>query len=293
MNNLDGDDQQDNMKSRDASRISVGSQIPSSKSAQVSAQTYDSNIPVIGGTAPRHAARTAQKLATFALGHIGDMRCEADTKRYLDVGCGNGFITEYIASEFDEVVGIDMERERLEDFRAHTRANPRYRVMEMSAAKMEFPNDSFSFITSFEVLEHVANLEKSVQEIARVCRRGGVLIISVPQVWFPFENHGVRLGQATYERKIPLLPYIRPLHRKYSLARVFSSTQLDDLFLSQGMELLGTAYVSPQFERAAANKNSWESKIKFLRSILERCETIPILRVLTGVSMLKAYRKPL
>jgi 2-polyprenyl-3-methyl-5-hydroxy-6-metoxy-1,4-benzoquinol methylase len=281
------------MKSRDVSKISVRSQIPSNNSAQVSTQAYDSNIPVIGGTAPRHATRTAQKLATFALGHIGDMLCGSETKRYLDVGCGNGFITEYIASEFDEVVGIDMERERLEDFRVHTRANPRYRVMEMSAAEMGFSNDFFSFITSFEVLEHVADLEKSVQEIARVCRRGGVLIISVPQVWFPFENHGVRLGQTTYERKIPLLPYIRPLHRKYSLARVFSSTQMDDLFLSQGLELLATSYVSPQFERAAVNKNSWESKIKFLRSILERCETIPILRVLTGVSMLKAYRKPL
>jgi 2-polyprenyl-3-methyl-5-hydroxy-6-metoxy-1,4-benzoquinol methylase len=293
MKNLEWRDQQDKMKSRDASRISAGPQIPPNNLAQVSAQACAANIPVIGGTAPRHATRTAKKLATFALGHIGDIRCGPETKRYLDVGCGNGFITEYTAPEFDEVVGIDMERERLDDFRAHTRANPRYRIMEMSAAKIEFPNNFFSFITSFEVLEHVADLEKSVQEIARVCRRGGVLIISVPQVWFPFENHGVRLGRNTYERKIPLLPYIRPLHRKYSLARVFSSTQMDDLFLSQGMELLETAYVSPQFERAAADKNSWESKIKFLRSILERCETIPILRVLTGVSMLKAYRRPL
>lgn len=288
-----GDDRQDKMKSQNASRISVKPETQSNNSALVPEQTNDSNIPVIGGTAPRHATRTAQKLASFALSHIGDIKCGSKTKRYLDVGCGNGFITEYIASEFDEVVGIDMENERLEDFRAHASANPRYRIMEMSAANIEFPNDVFSFITSFEVLEHVANLEKSVQEIARVCRRGGVLIISVPQVWFPFENHGVRLGQTTYERKIPLLPYIRPLHRKYSLARVFSSNQMDDLFLSRGMELLATAYVPPQFERAAANKNSWESKITFLRSVLERCETIPFLRVLTGVSMLKAYRKPL
>lgn len=293
MKKLDCEDRQGKMKSRDASRISVSSQFPPNNTAPVSAQVHDSNIPVIGGTAPRHATRTAQKLATFALSHTSDMLCGAETNRYLDVGCGNGFITEYIASGFNEVVGIDMERDRLEDFRTHARGNPRYRIMEMSAAELEFSNDCFSFITSFEVLEHVADLEKSVQEIARVCRRGGVLIISVPQVWFPFENHGVRLGHTTYERKIPLLPYIRPLHRKYSLARVFSSTQMDDLFLSQGLELLATAYVSPQFERAAANENSWESKIKFLRSVLERCETIPILRVLTGVSMLKAYRKPL
>ncbi len=253
----------------------------------------DRNAPAIGGTAPRHATRTARKLATFALEHISAIHCEPGVKRYLDVGCGNGFITEYIAGDFDEVVGIDMEHDRLEDFRAHTLSKPNYQIMEMSAAKIEFPNDYFSFITSFEVLEHVADLEESAQEIVRVCRRGGVLAISVPQVWFPFENHGVRLGHAIYERKIPLLPYIRPLHRKYSLARVFSSAQMDDLFLSQGIQLLATAYAAPQFERVAAKNNSWESRLKFLRSTLDRCETIPILRALTGVSMLKAYRKPL
>jgi SAM-dependent methyltransferase len=251
----------------------------------------NSNTPIIGGTAPRNATRTAQKLAAFALSHIGAIRCEAGRKRYLDVGCGNGFITEYIAGEFDEVVGIDMERDRLADFRLHTQTKANYHIMEMSAANLDFPNDSFPFITSFEVLEHVADLEKSTQEIVRVCQRGGVLVISVPQVWFPIENHGVRLGRTTWNRKIPLLPYIRPLHRKYSLARVFSSAEMDDLFLPRGLELLATSYASPQFERAAANKDSWESKLKFLRATLERCETIPILRALTGVSMLKAYRK--
>jgi len=249
------------------------------------------NVPIAGGTAPRNATRTAQKLATFALEHVSDIRCGPGRHRYLDVGCGNGFITEYVAVDFDEVVGIDMERERLEDFRAHAKWKPTYRVLEMSAASIEFPDNFFSFITAFEVLEHVADLEKSADEMVRACRPGGVLAVSVPQRWFPIENHGVRLGNTEYERKVPLLPYIRPLHRKYALARVFSSTEMDDLFLSRGMLHLATGYASPQFERAGANEHSWESRLIFLRSVLERCETIPFLRALTGVSMLKAYRK--
>jgi ubiquinone/menaquinone biosynthesis C-methylase UbiE len=250
------------------------------------------NSPVLGGTAPRHATRTARKLAAFAIEHIRDIRSGPGAHRYLDVGCGNGFITEYVAAEFDEVVGIDMEHDRLEDFRAHAQLKPNYRILEMSAAKIEFRDDFFSLVTAFEVLEHVADLESSVEEMVRVCRPGGVLIVSVPQVWFPFENHGIRIGGTTYERKIPFLPYIRPLHRKYALARVFSSAQMDGLFLSRGLQRLDTEYVSPQFERAAADDRSWESKLKFLRSALDRSENIPILRVFTGVSMLKAYRKP-
>jgi len=208
-----------------------------------------------------------------------------------DTGCGNGFITELVAPSFDEVVGIDMEEERLEDFRAHVNGKPNFQILLMSAARVEFPSEFFPFITAFEVLEHVPDLDTSVREMVRVCRQGGVIVVSVPQVWFPFENHGAQIGDKVYARKIPFLPYIRPLHRKWSLARVFSSAEMDRLFIPQRMELLGTSYASPQFERAAAQANSWESKFAFLKHMLNRCESIPGLRALTGVSMLKAYRK--
>ena len=249
------------------------------------------NTPVLGGTAPRHATRTAQKLAGFALGWVNSIPRNLECKRYLDVGCGNGFITELVAPSFDEVVGIDMEEERLEDFRAHVNGKPNFQILLMSAAKIEFPNEFFPFITTFEVLEHVPELAASVREMVRVCRQGGVIVVSVPQVWFPFENHGAQIGDKVYARKIPFLPYIRPLHRKYSLARVFSSAEMDRLFLSNGMELLGTSYATPQFERAGAQANAWERRFVFLRDMLNRCENIPGLRALVGVSMLKAYQK--
>jgi hypothetical protein len=67
---------------------------------------------------------------------------------------------------------------------------------------------------------------------------------------------------------------------------------MDRSFVAGGMKLLGTSYASPQFERAAAQANSWEGKFSFLRGLLNRCENIPGLRALTGVSMLKAYQKP-
>jgi len=248
------------------------------------------HTPVLGGTAPRNASRTARKLAGFASRHISPS-AHWQERRYLDVGCGNGFVTELVGAECDEVVAIDVEPARLEDFRDHAEGSARISILLMSAASIKFPRDYFSLITCFEVLEHVPDLSSSVREICRVCKPGGAVVISVPQVWFPFENHGMRIGRRTYSCKIPLLPYVRPLHRKWSNARVFSSAEMDRLFLPNGMELLETSYASPQFERAAASVGSWESEFTFLRGFLDQCEKIPILRVLTGVSMLKAYRK--
>jgi len=248
--------------------------------------------PQLGGTAPRWAERTAAKLAGFALRNLSAIQSKELPRRYLDVGCGNGFITEKVSPSFEEVVGIDVEPQRLDDFRAHAPARPRHTIKEMSASAIEFASDYFSLVTAFEVLEHVADVETSVREMVRVCRPGGLIVVSVPQSWFPIENHGIRVGKTTYEGKVPLLPYLRPLHKRYSLARVFSSSQLDQVFLPAGTRVLATDYVAPQFERAASKSDSWERKLKFIRPLLNRCESVPVLRCLTGVSMLKAYLKP-
>ena len=74
--------------------------------------TQIENTPVLGGTAPRQAQRTAQKLAGFALRSLGSIQFAPRLERYLDVGCGNGFITEFVAPAFNEVVGIDVEERR-------------------------------------------------------------------------------------------------------------------------------------------------------------------------------------
>jgi len=126
------------------------------------------NTPVIGGTAPRHAARTAHRLSDFALRHLDFIQAIPPRVRDLDVGCGNGFITERVAPEFDEVTGIDVEADRLQDFREHVRDRPKFRVEQMSADRMRFSDDHFSAVTCFEVLEHVPNLTSTVAEIIRV-----------------------------------------------------------------------------------------------------------------------------
>jgi 2-polyprenyl-3-methyl-5-hydroxy-6-metoxy-1,4-benzoquinol methylase len=102
------------------------------------------NMPVTGGTAPRRAWRTANKLAGFAISWVGSIPRNSERRRYLDVGCGSGFITELVAADFDEMVGIDMEETRLGDFRAHINGKSNFRILLMSAAQIEFPSVSFS-----------------------------------------------------------------------------------------------------------------------------------------------------
>ncbi|HEV7666377.1 MAG TPA: class I SAM-dependent methyltransferase, partial [Chloroflexota bacterium] len=136
------------------------------------------NTPVIGGPAPHSAERTARKLAGFALRHVPRTPASSDAAWCLDVGCGNGSITRQLGRTFSNIVGIDVEQDRLDDFHEQVEGDRRYHILRMSADAIGFPDAAFPFVTSFEVLEHVPDLQTSVEEIVRVIQPGGRLVIS-------------------------------------------------------------------------------------------------------------------
>ena len=53
------------------------------------------------------------------------------------------------------------------------------KIVMMDASKMEFPSDSFDFIFSNAVFEHIENVEGALREVNRVLRPGGIAYILV------------------------------------------------------------------------------------------------------------------
>jgi len=52
-----------------------------------------------------------------------------------------------------------------------------------------FPEGVFDFVILNHVLEHVANPVKTVREVFRICRRGGTVILSVPDKDYTFDRN--------------------------------------------------------------------------------------------------------
>src|SRR5271154_2812753 len=127
-------------------------------------------------------------------------------ERMLDIGCGSGVFTQALGSAFREVHGIDLQDFYLNQFREAVKEDKRFVVSNMSAADMTFPDDFFDSIVTIETLEHIPDLPATSRGIVRVLRPGGELLITVPNRWFPFENHGMRIGPWSLGR-VPLLPY--------------------------------------------------------------------------------------
>jgi SAM-dependent methyltransferase len=99
----------------------------------------------------------------------------------LDAACGAGYGAAHLAQQASKVVGLDVDRETIDQARRrYPLANVEFRVGD--TAHLSDPDASFDVICSFETIEHVADPEQTLAEFARVLRPGGTLLISTPSV---------------------------------------------------------------------------------------------------------------
>ncbi len=207
-------------------------------------------------------------------------------ERLLDVGCGDGAFTMALSSGFREVHGIDVQDNFLERFRQTVKGDNRFFPEHMSASEMTFPDGYFDTVVTIETLEHVPDLLGAARHIRRVLKPGGELVITVPNRWFPFENHGMRVGGKRIDGRIPLLTYLPWLHRRWSLARVFTVRDLDFLFLQDGLTRVGVDYAWPTFEHGG---NRFQHYLKPLFGLMRKMEGSPL--KMFGSSVIARYVK--
>jgi SAM-dependent methyltransferase len=109
----------------------------------------------------------------------------AEGESVLDVGCYTGtFVCEAIRRfPKKNVLGIDYSAEHIRIAQLlHPDMRDRFRCM--SVYKLPLEEESFDCVTLQEALEHLEGAALAVKEINRVLKRGGVLIISIPNPFF-------------------------------------------------------------------------------------------------------------
>jgi ubiquinone/menaquinone biosynthesis C-methylase UbiE len=94
----------------------------------------------------------------------------------LEIGCGEGVIADRLYRRWGEVVALDLPDAGLRaDWRRY--AGPRF--LHASAHQLPFADNRFGVVVAAEVLEHLPDPVKGLQEMARVGRRH--LVLSVPR----------------------------------------------------------------------------------------------------------------
>jgi SAM-dependent methyltransferase len=100
--------------------------------------------------------------------------------RLLDVGCGVGWSTWTFAQCGFEAVGIDLNPDAFEPPRAE-----RCTLREGDATAIPFDPESFDVVVAYQCLEHVPSPRRALDEMARVCRPGGLVVVVGPNLVSP------------------------------------------------------------------------------------------------------------
>ena len=111
--------------------------------------------------------------------------------RVLDAGCGSGYGTAHLASLDPtlQVVGIDHSEEALAYARAHY-AEPNLRFAHGDCLAPEFADGEFDLVVAFEVLEHLREPTGFLEQVRRVLRPSGHLLVSTPNRRYYSEERG-------------------------------------------------------------------------------------------------------
>jgi GT2 family glycosyltransferase/SAM-dependent methyltransferase len=103
----------------------------------------------------------------------------AADKEVLDIASGEGYGSAMLASRANKVTGVDISVEAVKHARKrYKKENLEYMVG--SCADIPLPDASVDLVVSFETIEHHDQHKKMMEEVSRVLRRAGVLLISSP-----------------------------------------------------------------------------------------------------------------
>lgn len=101
-------------------------------------------------------------------------------RRVVDVGCGGGILTEALAKQGADALGIDLSEELVDIADLHSlEAGVDVRYQKISAEELAQKQPaSFDVVTCMEMLEHVPDPASIIQACSRLVKPGGMVFFS-------------------------------------------------------------------------------------------------------------------
>lgn len=135
--------------------------------------------------------------------------------QWLDAGCGTGTLTRFLAEKGCSVTGLDAAPQMIAEARQQAQSHAHCLQMQFEVAgcdgagtmeKLHDATASMDGVLCSSVLEYLSEPEQHIAEFARVLKRGGILLISVPnadsvvrQAQVAVHGWGRRLGRRWLE----------------------------------------------------------------------------------------------
>jgi 2-polyprenyl-6-hydroxyphenyl methylase/3-demethylubiquinone-9 3-methyltransferase len=100
--------------------------------------------------------------------------------KILDVGCGGGILAEELTKKGAIVTGLDASKKTIKVAQNHAKEQKlKIKYLDKSLDEhAESSNDKYDMVICFELIEHIPDQMKLIQDISSVCKKGTKIFIS-------------------------------------------------------------------------------------------------------------------
>ncbi|MDA8083717.1 MAG: class I SAM-dependent methyltransferase [Nitrospiraceae bacterium] len=102
----------------------------------------------------------------------------------LDIGMGDcGCMSFFLAKKGFDVIGIDRSPKAVHDSRKNAEKQQfkgTFKAKLANAEGLPFKDSEFDAIVAYDSIHHMDDVEKVIDEMFRVCKKGGIVLISDP-----------------------------------------------------------------------------------------------------------------
>jgi len=188
-------------------------------------------------------------------------------------GCGIGMYLYHLSKSTEDIIGLDIEFSRLQA--AKTRNE---NLINGAGEALPLSSGAFDLVLSHEVLEHVQDDRAAIEEIVRVLKPGGRLVLFCPNRGYPFETHGFYWRGQYHFGNIPMINYLpRPWRDRLAHhVNVYTRRNLMRLFSGLPVKFIERRTLFGAYDNIIAR---WPVMGKLLRRILQWLEKTPLQRM--------------
>ena len=163
----------------------------------------------------------------------------------IDIGCGTGEFVCKLKDRFEELVGIDPDPFAIEFSRNRLGEEKKIAFYQQELGSLGFPTEHFDVCLCLDVLEHIQDLNPLLDEIRRILKPGGEMIVSVPN-WYDILYAKILRRNPNHVHTLPPWMWVKAFRRagfSVSSYRAVDFPVFKSDFLSRKIPILGMCIV--------------------------------------------------
>ncbi len=200
---------------------------------------------------------TGNPLVATENGALDEMLETLQGKRAVDLGCGTGRNTRKLSALGADVIGMDFSEGMLKKARESSNhfTSVRYLQHDLNR-RLPFNDDEFDAVVCSLVIEHIQNLTPVFQEMKRICKPSGYIVVSDLHPTMRLKD-----AQAQFTDK-KTGQDIRPIGYPHSMSEYVLSIQEAGLMVAAMKEFCGREDLVSEFPKMKKYVN-WPMLVMF------------------------------